>query len=258
MVERARPDIPFQPWRMLYRVPILLLLLFIGIPAVLVCMLPGIRRMPAAGMALGLRAHQLWSRAMLGVFGIRLDVLGALPPGSCLVAANHISWLDILVLHAVRSMRLVAKADIRGWPVVGWLAAAGGTLFMERGSDVSRRKTSRRMAALLRRGESIGVFPEGGIVAEPGVGRFHGRLFAAAIRASVPVVPVAIRYYRNGDLHDEKVFPPGQTFPANVALLLARPPCVGQVMIGHPIAPLASRTELARAAQTVVTEFYES
>lgn len=247
-----------EPWRYLYRLPLLIIYLVIGLTVGLVCELPGVRRIPAGGMALGLRAHQCWSRGMLGAFGVRLEVHGALPAGPCLVVANHLSWLDIVLLHAVWPMRMVAKADIGRWPLVGWLARAVGTLFMARGDSASQRRTVRRMAALLRRGERIGIFPQGGIVTEPGIGRFHGRLFGAAIRASVPVVPAAIRYHRAGNAHHERVYPPGQTFLTNVLAMLGRPPCAGQVMIGRPLAPDAGRTELARTAQTIVTELYES
>lgn len=247
--------------RLAWRLPCLILHVLIGIPLTLLTFLPGLRQLPIAGMRLHQFSHQWWSRIMLRVFGIRLVCRGHLPRGAHLVVANHISWMDIVLLHALWPMWLVAKAEIRHWPMVGVLAALAGTLFIERGSEESRRKVSRRMTALLKRGERVGIFPEAGISAAAGVGRFHARLFAPAIRAGVPVVPVAIRYFRagDGDLHDVVVFGPGKNFFTNVFALLMEPPCEGQLMIGSALRGEAgSRSDLARRARDIVTNYYES
>lgn len=249
---------PVEWWRYAYRVPLLAVHLLVFTPLALVCQLPGLRRIPAGSMPLGARAHKLWARWALRAFGVGLRVRGELPAGPFLLVANHISWLDVLVLHAVWPVRLVAKAEIRHWPVFGWLAMVGGTIFIARGADGSRRRAGRRMCAMLRRGERVGVFPEGGIVGARGVGRFHARLFGPALRAPAPVVPVAIRYERNGDLHEEKVFSKGQKFLANGLRLLGHPPCQAQVMIAPALPPESgNRRELAERARAIVHEFYE-
>jgi 1-acyl-sn-glycerol-3-phosphate acyltransferase len=245
--------------RLLWRLPLLLAHLLVGIPLVLLSFLPGVRDLPAGGMRLHQRAHLLWSRLMLRIFGIRLEVSGQLPDGPCLVVANHISWIDIVVLHALWPMWLVAKAEIRAWPVIGRLADLAGTIFIQRGSESSRRRVNRRMAALLKRGDRVGIFPEAGISTQAGVGRFHARLFAAAFRVEVPVVPVAIRYYRGRDLHNVMVFGPGENFFANLLRLLAQPPCAGQLMIGAALrGGEGGRSVLARRSHEVVKSFYES
>lgn len=245
--------------RLLWRLPLLAVHVLIGIPLTLLSFLPGIRNLPVGGQRLHQRTHVLWSRLTLRIFGVRLAIRGDLPPGPCLIVANHISWMDIVLLHALWPMWLVAKAEIRAWPMVGTLAALAGTLFIQRGSEASRRRINRRMAALLKRGERVGIFPEAGISAEAGVGRFHARLFAAAIRAEVPVVPVAIRYYRAGDLHDVMVFAAGESFFANLLRLLAQPPCDGQLMIGEALHGLeGGRSALARRSNEIVKAFYES
>ncbi len=246
-------------WRSLYRGPLLLLHLLVGIPLTLLTFVPGIRKLPAGRWRLHEVSHLTWSRIMLRIFGIRLQIRGRLPDGPALIVANHISWMDIVILHALWPMWLVAKAEIRGWPLIGVLAELAGTLFIQRGSEASRARVNRRMAALLRRGHRVGIFPEGGIRPERGVGRFHARLFAPALRAGVPIVPVAIRYYRQGDLHEIMVFGPGENFFANILRLLAQPPCFGQLMIGTPLLDTkAGRSALARQAQDVVKRFYES
>lgn len=258
MTEFPRPGSRLS-WRLLWRIPLLALHVLIGIPLTLISFLPGIRNIPLGRRRLHQHTHVWWSRLMLRIFGIRLEIHGELPAGPCLIVANHISWMDIVLLHALWPMWLVAKAEIRGWPMVGSLAALAGTLFIQRGSEASRRRINRRMAALLKRGERVGIFPEAGISVEAGVGRFHARLFAAAIRADAPVVPVAIRYHREGDLHDVMVFAPGENFLANMLRLLAQPPCEGQLMIGQALrGEKGGRSALARRANEIVKAFYES
>lgn len=247
-------------WRLLWRLPLLLLHLLIGIPLTLLTFLPPLRHLPVAGMKLHQYSHRLWARGMLWVFGIRRVCRGRLPAGAHLVVANHISWMDIVLLHALWPMWLVAKAEIRGWPLIGGLASLAGTLFIERGSEESRRRVSRRMAALLKRGDSVGIFPEAGISDEAGVGRFHPRLFAPAIRVGVPVVPVALRYTRNGqDLHDAVVFSKGENFFVNLFRLLSQPACEGQLMIGSALRGQAGgRSDLARRARDIVHDYYHA
>jgi len=248
------------PWRLAWRLPLFLLHLVIGLPLTLLCFLPGVQRVPIAGVPLRKRAHRTWQRLTLRLFGVRMDVSGRLPPGAALVVANHISWLDIVLLQALWPMWLVAKAEIRAWPLIGSLAAAGGTLFIERGRMESRQRIGRRMAALLRRGDRVGVFPEGGIRPGRGVKRFHAPLFGPAIRAGVPVVPVAIRYQRGGeDLYDEFVFGSGESFLRNFFRLMAETPLTGRVMIGEPIVDYDNgRRRLAEEAGAVVKDFYDN
>ncbi len=247
------------PWRLIWRVPLFILHIFIGLPLTLLCFLPGIKRIPVFGIPLRERAHRTWQRITLRLFGVRMDISGQLPDGPALIVANHISWLDIVLLQALWPMWLVAKAEIRAWPLIGWLAEVGGTLFIVRGRLESRQKISRRMAALMRRGDRVGIFPEGGIRPDRGVNRFHAPLFAAAIRTRMPVVPVAIRYERGNDLHEEFVFGPGESFLRNFFRLMAEPPLTGRIMIGEPILDYDNgRRRLAEKAGAVVKEFYDN
>lgn len=255
----ARRQVTRLSVRLIWRLPLLAAHVLIGIPLTLISFLPFVRNLPIGDQRLHQRTHVLWSRLMLRIFGIRLDIRGQLPRGPCLIVANHISWMDIVLLHSLWPMWLVAKAEIRAWPLVGALAALAGTLFIQRGSEESRRRINRRMTALLKRGERVGIFPEAGISGQAGVGRFHARLFAAAIRAEVPVVPVAIRYHRDGDLHDVMVFASGENFFANLFRLLVQPPCAGQLMIGGALHGLeGGRSALARRSNEIVKSFYES
>jgi len=258
VTERTRPGTG-STLLLVARLPFLFLHVLVGVPLVLLTFMPGLRDLRVGGLPLRHSSHRFWSRWMIRIFGVRLRVSGELPKGPWLAVANHISWLDIVLLHALWPMNLVAKAEIRSWPIIGLLAGVAGTIFIQRGSEASRRRVNRRMAALLKRGERVGIFPEGGISQRAGVGRFHARLFAPAVRAGVPVLPVAIRYYRDGDLHDVMVFGRGENFAGNLFRLLAQPVSEGQVMIGAPLLPgEQGRSGLAREAEQTVKAFYES
>lgn len=136
-----------------------------------------------------------WSGQMLRIVGIELVVNGMPPAGGpVLLISNHISWLDILVISASRHCRFVSKSDIRAWPVVSTLARGAGTLYIERKSRRDAHRLVAQMAERLREGDILAVFPEGttgdGITLMP----FHANLIQAAIEASVPVQPMALKF----------------------------------------------------------------
>jgi 1-acyl-sn-glycerol-3-phosphate acyltransferase len=138
---------------------------------------------------------ELWSARMLRLMGVALRVEGAPPSrGPVLLVANHISWLDILVMHAARHCRFVAKSEVRHWPLIGRLATGGGTLYIERESRRDAMRVVHHMAESLARGEIVAVFPEGttgdGITLLP----FHANLIQAAVSTGAPVQPLALKF----------------------------------------------------------------
>jgi 1-acyl-sn-glycerol-3-phosphate acyltransferase len=140
-----------------------------------------------------------WSLGLLHAIGVRFRARGTFRTGATLVVANHVSWLDIAALHAVcPQARFVSKADVRRWPLLGWLIAAVGTLFIERERKRDALRVVHQMAAALTEGGVVAVFPEG----TTGDGRsllpFHANLLQAAIGVGVPVQPVALRYTEPG------------------------------------------------------------
>ncbi|MCM2252561.1 MAG: 1-acyl-sn-glycerol-3-phosphate acyltransferase [Ramlibacter sp.] len=138
---------------------------------------------------------QAWALEMLARLGIHLE-LGGQPPlaGPVLLVANHISWLDILVMHAARHCRFVSKADVRRWPLIGTLATGAGTLYIERESRRDAMRVVHHMVESLKRGEVVAVFPEGTTGSGVDLLPFHANLIQAAISAGVPVQPVALRF----------------------------------------------------------------
>lgn len=141
-------------------------------------------------------AHvQAWAQAMLARLAIKLVVNGT-PPGAgpVLLAANHISWLDIVVIHAARHCRFISKSDVKHWPLVGTLATGAGTLYIERESRRDAMRVVHHMAQRLQAGEVLAVFPEGTTGDGTHVLPFHANLLQAAIAAQAPVQPVALLF----------------------------------------------------------------
>ena len=138
---------------------------------------------------------QWWSAGLLRSVGVGLQVRGTPRPGATLLVANHVSWLDIAALHAaVPQARFVSKADVRRWPLLGWLVAGAGTLFIERERKRDALRVVHAMAEALRAGETVAVFPEGTTGPGPDLLPFHANLLQAAIATETPIQPAVLRF----------------------------------------------------------------
>ncbi|MFJ5775587.1 lysophospholipid acyltransferase family protein [Streptomyces sp. NPDC093094] len=163
--------------------------------AVIGLLLAGIALAPF-GARIPAGAVRRWSRWIVRAAGVRVRITGgAAPAGGLLLVANHISWLDVPLLAAVRPARMLAKREVRQWPVAGALAARGGALFIDRDRLRALPDTVARIAGALRSGAAVGVFPEGSTWCGRAQGRFRRAVFQAALDARVPVQPVRIRYF---------------------------------------------------------------
>jgi 1-acyl-sn-glycerol-3-phosphate acyltransferase len=246
-------------WRLLYRLPCLLLHLVVGLPLTLLCFAFPIRHVRIGQLSAGETAQRWWSATTCRIFGLQRRVSGTLVPGPVLIAANHISWLDIQVLHSISPMGFVAKAEIDNWPLAGWVAGFGETIYHHRGSHHSASNVVDLMVQRLKAGRKVAIFAEGGILHGDGVKRFHARLFAAAIEAEAPVQPVMLRYLRAGSVYCEITFLPHENFMENFFRLLLQPACTVEVCIAAPIETQGKqRRELASEAQAVVTMAFDS
>lgn len=138
---------------------------------------------------------QAWSLQLLALWGIRIRVLGQpVRSGPALLVANHISWLDITVIHAARHCRFVSKSDIRQWPLVGSLATGAGTLYIQRTSRKDALRTVHAMTDAMKNGDVVAIFPEGTTSDGRELLPFHANLIEAAIQAQAPVQPMALRF----------------------------------------------------------------
>lgn len=182
------------------------------------------------------QAVQRWAARVLQLAGVQLQVRGTPPAaGPVLLVANHLSWLDIVVLHAAGYCRFVSKADVQHWPLIGLLATGAGTLYIERASRRDAMRVVHHMRDQLMAGDVVAIFPEGttgdGLTLLP----FHANLVQAAISADAPVQPVALRF---ADGRGHTSFAPSfvgdETLVGSVWRTLAAPALVAQLHYGAP------------------------
>jgi len=140
------------------------------------------------------RVSRSWARRMCRVLGVRIRVEGPKPEPPFLLVSNHLSYVDVVVLMSQLDARLVSKAEVRSWPLLGALARLGGTLFIDR---TKRRDIPRVLAdiqATLARGHGVVFFPEGTSSAGLEVMPFKASLFEAAALGSLEIVPASLHY----------------------------------------------------------------
>ncbi len=201
--------------------------------------------------------NKAWSRALVWLCGVRIDILGQpRMKGAELWVSNHVSWIDIFILAGVRSVFFVAKSEIRSWPVVGWLVAKVGTVFLQRGQRQSIRKVGEEMQQRFGRGEVIGLFAEGTTSTGFDVLPFHGSLFDPAIRAGVDIQPVALRFMHHGRRSDFAAFVGEETLVANLWTLLRATGVSVEVEFLPVISPQQcqewGRNQVARHAEQLI------
>ena len=134
------------------------------------------------------------NRLVIQAMGIRLRVEGPVPRHPTLIAANHLSYLDIVIASAAIPCAFVAKHEIAEWPIFGSLGTLGGSIFIDRASRVSAWDAVDRMAQRLSDGIPVLFFPEGTSTDGSEVIRFHSTLFAPAVELAIQVTPLAIFY----------------------------------------------------------------
>ncbi|MFG2058322.1 lysophospholipid acyltransferase family protein [Micromonospora sp. NPDC048930] len=200
-----------------------------------------------------------WARGTLRALGVRLAVRGRLPRRRALLVANHVSGLDVLAVLAVAPARMVAKREVRDWPVVGPLAAAAGTVFVDRSRPRDLPGTVGRVTAALRAGHSVAVFPEGttwcGTAADCRPNRgFRPAMFQAAVDAGAPVVPLRLSYRYAGEPTTLAAFLGEETLWECVRRVLAARDLTVSVGLGAALHPAAGadRRMLARAAESAI------
>lgn len=226
--------------RYLWRLPLLLLHVLVGLPILLVFINPLSARLSLRGERLHHFAIRQWSAGLLAVFGLRTRRYGTPLPGAALFVANHVSWIDITLMHSQRMVGFVAKAEIARWPLIGWLAGRGGTIYHHRGNNESLHGVMHQMVQRLQQGEAVGVFPEGRTHDGRAVGTFHARIFQPAVLAGVPAQPVALKYGQRGSAQCTVAFGPGENFLQNFLRLLGEPARTAEV---HFLEPLLATEE---------------
>jgi 1-acyl-sn-glycerol-3-phosphate acyltransferase len=203
------------------------------------------------------RRHQVvraCARGALRSLGIRWTLRGKLPARRALVVANHVSWLDIVVILAAGGSQLVAKTEVRDWPVIGRVAVASGVVFLDRTRPKALLGAVAQVRAALAGGAVVSMFPEGTTSCGEGSGGFRPAFFQAALDARAAVVPLTLRYQACGAPTAQPAFIGMESLMTSLRRVLA----VRQLSVGltagtaiHPASD-ASRRTLAHIAAMAV------
>ena len=194
---------------------------------------------------------QRWSGEALKALRVDLIMEGAIPSNGLLVA-NHLSYLDVLVLGAIAPASFVSKSEVAGWPVVGSLTQMAGTIFLRRESRKSANAANNTIAERLQRGDLVVFFPEGTSSDGSTVLPFHAALFEPAITAGVPVQSAHIAYDTNdADPATDVCYWGSMTFATHLWRLFGIKRTRAYVRFGVP-SLYADRKTAARATREVI------
>ncbi len=203
------------------------------------------------------RITQWWSQKTLRILNVTLSVHGARPvegARNLVIASNHISWLDIYVINAAQPARFVAKAEIRDWPIVGWLCEKAGTIFIRRTKRSDTARINDEMHDVLATGATIGLFPEGTTTAGDRLLKFHSSLFEPAVANGAIVSPAALRYrLSTGEPTDVAAYIGDLSFAESLSKIIGQRKMIAEITFAPAIEALElNRRELALRAEAAV------
>lgn len=211
------------------------------------------------------RLLRWWSRRVLAICGVTVRLV--VPPSDAsgqaairhgktgaMLVMNHVSWIDIYVVHTLRAAHFVAKSEIASWPLIGYLTAKTGTVFIERGRRHAVREANQRVAVLLAEGGLVAVFPEGTTTDGSTLLPFHANLMQPVIETAVPLVPAALRYVtREGEPTRAAAYIGDTNLFDSMVTIMRNAPIVAEL---HLLAALdvkgLTRHEAAHAARTAI------
>lgn len=198
-----------------------------------------------------------WARDLLAILKVEVVVQGnpgAAHQSGALLVANHVSWMDIYLLFSVVQTRFISKAEVRGWPLIGWLAEAAGTLFLTREKKADAMRMNLMMATHLHEGDCLALFPEGTTSDGAGLLPFYPSLFQPAVDAEAHIWPVCIRYLTPEGEHCPEAAYHGDLSLGRSLLKIARLEGVRAEVSFLPPIPSkgVARRDLAKAAETAI------
>lgn len=204
---------------------------------------------------------QVWSKQLLMLFNLKLKVINDeyLPKsGGYLIAANHISWIDIASIQSFLPCRFVAKSEVAGWPVFGWMARQIGTLFIRRDNKRHGKEIAKQLEDLLPK-EPICIFPEGTSTAGDRVLPFKTNLFESAAQTQVQTFPMAIRYRNeHQEYSDATAFIGEMTLIDSIAKMLRTKAITVELIFAPSPAIDLDRKDLAQYCETQVRSMIEA
>lgn len=205
--------------RFTYRFLFLILAVFLVLPIILLLIAVSQK---IGNRKLNKKVVNKWSRLLCFVCGLKLSIKGEIHTNPVFLVANHVSWLDIPVIHSFKLVGFVAKSEISQWPILGRIVKSGETLFIARGQSESRKNVLNAIKNRLQKGRSIAVFPEGRVTNGTYLARFHRQLMHAAIETQTPLQAIAIKYIKADGMRNKDIcFFENETFVSNVFRLLS-------------------------------------
>jgi len=156
--------------------------------------------LPWSGVhAVRARAVQFFFRVTQYIVGLRIHATGEDPKPPFLLVSNHLGYLDVFVFMSHLACALVAKREVRSWPVVGYLVKIGGTIFIDRNSRRDVLRINDRLETAMQRGQGVIVFPEGTSTAGDQVLPFRASLLAPIAASDRPVHYASLTYRTPGE-----------------------------------------------------------
>ena len=200
------------------------------------------------------RITRWWHRSITRSLGVSIRVYGTAREQATLFVSNHVSSFDIIALGSILPVRFLSKAEVRSWPLLGWLATRAGTLYIPRGGMQAAETANSHMAAALSNNQNVMLFAEG-TTTDGNVRKFHSRLLQSAIDSGSHVQPVAIRYPcpQGNKVHPAAQYYDDMSFLDLTRRMLAAKGVEVEIYFAEPVsAHNKSRDELARYAETEV------
>ena len=203
---------------------------------------------------------QVWAKKTLQVMGLMVHYEEAsstaqLSRMPLILVANHVSWLDVLIIQSLQPSIFIAKSEVRQWPLVGAMAQASGVVFVDRESTRSTLKMVESVSLALQQGYCVAGFPEGTSSEGREVSLFHANLFEAAVHHQIQVQPLALRYSDpiTGELCSRAAFVGDMGFLSSLHQVMTAPSIQAGVFRGEMLSPQGhSRRSLANLSHRCV------
>ncbi len=201
------------------------------------------------------RIIRFWCKRLLSIFEIKVEVTGLetylVNQKKYLMVANHISWMDIIVIQSIKPCIFVAKSDVASWPLFGWVAQMTGTIFIKRDKVSDIKKALKKMKRRLIK-RSVCIFPEGTSTSGRYLLPFKSNLFQSSIDTNKSILPLCLRYEQNNTYSDKAAFVDDMSLVDSINKIKQEKDIYVIVEVLQPIRPRYNRKELASYTQEII------
>jgi len=198
---------------------------------------------------------QFWCKRLLSIFEIKVEVQGLnsflYNQKQYLIVANHISWMDIIVIQSIKPSIFVAKSDVASWPLFGWVAQMTGTIFIKREKVSDIKKALKKMKRRLIK-RSVCIFPEGTSTNGRYLLPFKSNLFQSSIDTNKSILPLCLRYKQKGMYSDKAAFIDDMSLVDSIIKIKKEIDISVEVEVLQPVRPRGNRKELAVYVQEIL------